>query len=127
MAIVGYVGYSFIRDNRIRGLVGYASLYARDVETGMNAYIKEHGRPPPDLEAAGIPRIKQSVYWDAGKKLAFRISLAQDVMSFEFTDAPSTIVGKTLVFKATVSDKQLRWNCIGGTVNVPYQPPGCRH
>lgn len=127
MAIVGYVGYTFIKDHRMRGLVGYASLYARDVETRMNAYFNDHGESPPDLQAAGIPHVKQSVYWDTGKKLAFRITLRQDIMTFEFTDAPSAIVGKTLIFKATVSDKQVRWSCIGGTVNVSHQPPGCRH
>jgi len=111
----------------VRGLVGVASLYARDIETAMSAYTKRHNEFPPDLETVGIPDIKQSVYWDTGKKLTFTITLERDVMTFEFTDAPSAIVGKTLVFQSTVSDKQLHWTCVGGTIKDAYQPSMCRH
>lgn len=127
LAIIGYVAYSAIRDHRIRGLVDYASFYSRDIEIAMNAYFKSHDEFPSDLGTLDLPDVKQSVYWDTGRKLKFRISLERDVMTFEFIDAPSAIVGKTLIFDSTVSDKQLHWTCVGGTIEVAYQPSTCRH
>lgn len=127
LAIIGYVAYSAIRDHRVRGLVDYASFYSRHIEAAMNAYSKSHDKFPSDLETLGMPEVKQSVYWDTGKKLTFRISLEQDVMTFEFIDAPSAIVGKTLIFGSTVSDKQVHWTCVGGTIEVAYQPSTCKH
>lgn len=38
-------------------------------------------------------------------------------LTFELIDAPSAIVGKTLIFNSTVSDKQLHWTCVGGAIN----------
>lgn len=127
LAIVGYILYSFIADNRVRGLVGYASLYARDIEAEMNAYFEHHGRFPPDLKTTGIPDINRPIWWDTGKKLTYRITLDRGLMTFEFIDAPSAILGKTLIFKSSVSDNQLSWACVGGTVKSKYQPSACTH
>ena len=126
LAIVGYILYSFIADNRVRGLVGYASLYARDIEAEMNAYFEHHGEFPPDLETAGISDIKQSVWWATGKKLTYRITLDRGIMTIEFIDAPSVILGKTLIFKSSVSGSQLSWACVGGTIKALYQPSECK-
>ena len=127
LAVVGYIFYSFITDNRVTGLVSYASLYARDVETEMNAYFEHHGEFPPHLETVGIPDIQRPIWWDTGKKLTFRITLDRGFMTFEFIDAPPQILGKTLIFKSSVSGDQLRWACVGGTIKVSYQPSRCRH
>ena len=127
LAIVGYILYSFIADNRVRGLVGYASLYARDIEAEMNAYFEHHGRFPHDLKTTGIPDINRPIWWDTGKKLTYRITLDRGLMTFEFIDAPSAILGKTLIFKSSVSSNQLSWACIGGTIKVKYQPSKCTH
>ncbi len=126
LAVVGYILYSFIADNRVRGLVGYASLYARDIETEMNAYFEQHGKFPPDLETAGIPDVQRPIWWDTGKKLTYKITLDRGFMTFEFIDAPSAILGKTIIFKSSVSENQLSWACIGGTVKAKYQRSECK-
>ncbi len=126
LAIVGYLFFSVIRDNRVRGLVGYASLYAQDIETEMNSYFEQHGTFPPDLETAGIPDVQRPIWWDTGKKLTYRITLDREFMTFEFIDAPSAIVGKTIIFKSSVSKNQLSWACIGGTVKAKYQRSECK-
>jgi len=127
LAIPAYIFYSFVRDNRITGLVGYTSIYARDIETEMNAFFEHHGEFPPDLETAGIPEIQRPIWWATGKKLTYRITLDRGFMTFEFIDAPSAILGKTLIFKSSVSDNQLSWACVGGTVKSKYQPSACTH
>ncbi len=126
LAIPAYLFYSVVRDHRVRGLVGYASLYTRDIETEMNAYFEHHGEFPPDLETAGIPDIKRSVWWATGKKLTYRITLDRGFMTIEFIDAPSAILGKTLIFKSSVSGSQLSWACVGGTIKAVYQPSECK-
>ncbi len=126
MAIPAYLFYSVVRDHRVRGLVGYASLYARDIETEMNAYFEHHGKFPPDLETAGIPNIQQPIWWATGKKLTYRITLDRGFMTFEFLDAPPQILGKTLMFKSSVSGNQLSWACVDGTVKTKYQPSECK-
>ena len=126
LAIVGYLFFSAIRDHRVRGLVGYASLYARDIETEMNAYFEQHGKFPPDLKTAGIPDVQRPIWWDTGKKLTYKITLDRGFMTFEFIDAPSAILGKTIIFKSSVSENQLSWACVGGTVMAKYQRSECK-
>ena len=126
LAIPAYLFYSVVRDHRVRGLVGYASLYARDIETEMNAYFEQHGKFPPDLETAGIPDVQRPIWWDTGKKLTYKITLDRGFMTFEFIDAPSSILGKTIIFKSSVSENQLSWACVGGTIKAVYQPLECR-
>ena len=126
LAIPAYLFYSVVRDHRVRGLVGYASLYARDIETEMNAYFEQHGKFPPDLETAGIPDVQRPIWWDTGKKLTYKITLNRGFMTFEFIDAPSSILGKTIIFKSSVSENQLSWACVGGTIKAVYQPSECR-
>ncbi len=126
LAIVGYLFFSVIRDHRVRGLVGYASLYARDIETEMNAYFEQHGKFPLDLESAGITDVQRPIWWDTGKKLTYEITLDRGFMTFEFIDAPSAILGETIIFKSSVSENQLSWACVGGTVKAKYQPSECK-
>jgi len=126
LAIVGYLFFSVIRDHRVRGLVGYASLYARDIETEMNAYFEQHGRFPPDLETAGIPDVQRPIWWETGKKLTYKITLDRGFMTFEFIDAPSAILGKKIIFKSSVSENQISWACVDGTVEAKYQPSECK-
>ncbi len=92
----------------------------------MNAYLEHHGEFPPDLETAGMPDIQQPIWWDTGKKLTYRITLDRGFMTFEFVDAPPAILGKTLIFKSSVSENQLRWACVDGTVKTKYQPSECK-
>ena len=126
LAIVGYLFFSVIRDHRVRGLVGYASLYARDIETEMNAYFEQYGKFPPDLETARIPDVQRPIWWDTGKKLTYEITLDRGFMTFEFIDAPSAILGETIIFKSSVSENQLSWACVGGTVKAKYQQSECK-
>ncbi len=126
LAIPAYLFYSVVRDHRVRGLVVYASLYARDIETEMNAYFEQHGKFPPDLETAGIPDVQRPIWWDTGKKLTYKITLDRGFMTFEFIDAPSAILGKKIIFKSSVSENQLSWACVDGTVEAKYQPSECK-
>ena len=126
LAIPAYLFYSVIRDHRVRGLVGYASLYTRDIETEMNAYFEHHGEFPPDLESAGIADVQRPIWWDTGKKLTYKISVDRGFMTFEFIDAPSAILGETIIFKSSVSENQLSWACVGGTIKAVYQPSECK-
>ncbi len=126
LAVIFYISYSVIKDRRIKGLVVYASLYARNIETEMNEYFEDHGKFPPDLKTAGIPDIQKPIWWDTGKKLTYRITLDRDSMTFEFIDAPSAILKKTLIFKSSVSGDQLSWICVGSTIKAKYQPSECK-
>ena len=126
LAIPAYLFYSVVRDHRVTGHVWHASLYTREIETEMNAYFEHHGEFPPDLETAGLSSVQRPIWWATGKKLTYRITLDRGFMTFEFIDAPSAILGKTLIFKSSVSGSQLSWACVGGTIKALYQPSECK-